>query len=178
VFSVVNRAGYAVLRDLEEWSQVAAELVNQAQTLPADSPLRIRIQSNAALISMISDDVLFEPDSFRGVRDTDGNLQAAAVVTDRGDHLYLDYLATAPWNLMRNSPRSVREAATALVVELVKESMRNGYFGRIIADAVSGSSSFYERIGFVRTGFSSAAVPQMELIPQAASSLLRKRRNT
>ncbi len=175
MFSVVNRADYAVLRDLEEWSQVAAELVNQAQTLLADSPLRLRIQSNAALVSMIHDDVLFEPDTFRGVRDRAGNLQAAAVVTDRGDHLYLDYLTTAPWNIMRNSPRSVREAATALVLELVQESMRNGDFGRIIANAVSGSSSFYERIGFVRTGFGSDAAPEVELTPEAASSLLRNR---
>lgn len=178
MFSVVNQANSVVYRDLAEWSQIATELVNQVQTMPIDLQLRIRIQSNAALISMISDEILFEPDSFRGVRDTDSNLQAAAVVTDRQDHLYLDYIATAPWNILKNSPRSVRNAATALIVELVLESTSKGYFGRIIADAVSGSASFYETIGFVRTGFGSNAAPEMELTPEQASLLLRNRRNT
>lgn len=75
MFSVVNQANSVVHRDLAQWSQIATELVNQAQTMPIDLPLRIRIQSNAALISMISDEILFEPDSFRGVRDSDGNLR-------------------------------------------------------------------------------------------------------
>jgi hypothetical protein len=38
---------------LEEWSRAADTNINQAQTLPADSPLRIIIQSNARLISSI-----------------------------------------------------------------------------------------------------------------------------
>lgn len=102
-----------------------------------------------------------------------------AIVTARQDHLYLDYIATAPWNILKNTPRSVRNAATALIVELVQESMSKGYFGRIIADAVSGSASFYETIGFVRTGFGSNAAPEMELTPpEQASLLLRNRRNT
>ena len=178
VFSFVNQADFDVQRDIAQWSQVAAELLNSAQILPTQEPIRIRIQLNAALISTISDDILFEPESFRGVRDLAGNLQAAAIVINREDHLYLNYIATAPWNITRNSPRSVRNAATALVVELVKESMRNGCKGRIIADAVSGSSSFYERIGFVRTGFGSDAAPEMELTSETASLLLRRRRNT
>lgn len=75
MFSVVKQANSIVHRDLAQWSQIATELVNQAQTMPIGLPLRIRIQSNAALISMISDEILFEPDSFRGVRDSDGNLR-------------------------------------------------------------------------------------------------------
>lgn len=63
MFSVVNQANSVVYRDLAEWSQIATELVNQVQTMPIDLPLSIRIQSNAALISMISDEILFEPDS-------------------------------------------------------------------------------------------------------------------
>lgn len=61
MFSVVNQANSVVYRDLAEWSQIATELVNQVQTMPIDLQLRIRIQSNAALISMISDEILFEP---------------------------------------------------------------------------------------------------------------------
>ncbi len=63
MFSVVNQANSVVYRDLAEWSLLATELVNQVQTMPIDLQLRIRIQSNAALISMISDEILFEPDS-------------------------------------------------------------------------------------------------------------------
>lgn len=173
-YSVVNAANLEIQRDLEEWSQIAASNVEQAQKLPAESPLGLRILSNARLIATISEDILFEPENFRGVRDLAGSLQAAATVIDRDDHLYLDYLATAPWNVTRNSPLCVRESATALVVELVKESVGSGYKGRIIVNAVAGSSSFYERIGFVATGFGSVGAPEMELTSEAAKRLLVK----
>lgn len=63
------------------------------------------------------------------------------------------------------------------MVELVEESISSGYEGRIIVNAVAGSPPFYERISFVATGEGSASAPEMELSPEAARALLRRKRN-
>ncbi len=123
---------------------------------------------------MICEDILFEPESFRGVRDLADNLQAAAIVCVMSEHLYLYYIITAPWNVVRISIKSVRDAGKALMVELVKESFSSGYEGRIILNALSGAISFYEVSGFVFTGEGSVAAPEMELTPEAAREFLRR----
>ena len=172
MFSFVNTADYAVLRDLEEWSTVAASNVNQA--IENDSPLRGRIEVNARLILLVQEEALVSPESFRGVRDPALHLQCGAIVTDMGEHLHLEYIATAPWNITKDSPKSLSFAGTSLMVELVRESFMLGYEGRILLEAVSGSPTFYQRIGFVSTGIALAAAPEMELTPEAAKELLRR----
>lgn len=107
VFSVVNQADSTVHRDLEEWSQVAAKLVNQA--VENNSPLQSRIEANARLISLIQEDAVSTPENFRGVPDSSENLQAGAIVSNMGDRLYVDFIATAPWNITGNEP-NVRTA--------------------------------------------------------------------
>ncbi len=77
MFSVVNQADSTVHRDLEEWSRVAAKLVNQA--VENDSPLQSRIEANARLISLIQEDAVSTPENFRGVRDFSGSLQAGVL---------------------------------------------------------------------------------------------------
>jgi len=205
VFYFVNTADSSVRSDLEEWNRVAAELVNQAPAVSSDSPLLGRIEANARLILLIRANSLVEPESFRGVRDQTGNLQAGAIVTDISDYLYVDYIATAPWNITKdlltaifrlvshrysttqwlsltdcvayssgNRCKSINGAGTSLMVKLVQESISKGYSGRIMLEAVSGTTEFYQRIGFVRTGFGSDAAPEMELTPIAARDLLRR----
>lgn len=124
MFSVVNQANCAVHRDLLEWSLFAAELVNQA--IENDSPLLRRIEANARLISLLQSDAVSTPENFRGVRDTSGSLQAGAIVTDMDDYLYVDYMATEPWNITRDSSRAVRRAATMLMAQIVRESIEQG----------------------------------------------------
>lgn len=174
MFNFVNTADSRVRSDLEEWNRVAASNVNQAQAVSSDSPLLGRISANARLILLITANSLVEPESFRGVRDLTSNLQAGAIVTDMSDYLYVDYIATAPWNITKDLPKSVSDAGTSLMVKLVQESISKGYSGRIMLEAVSGTSEFYQRIGFVRTGFGSDAAPEMELTPIAARELLRR----
>lgn len=105
MFSIVNLADEAILRDLEEWSTVTANNVNQA--IENDSPLRGRIEINANVISNLQIEALVSPEDFRGVRDDEGNLQAAAIVIDMDDHLFVEYLATAPWNVTQSEPRAL-----------------------------------------------------------------------
>lgn len=170
VFSVVNQADSTVHRDLEEWSRVAAKLVNQA--VENDSPLQSRIEANARLISLIQEDAVSTPENFRGVRDSSENLQAGAIVSNMGDRLYVDFIATAPWNITGEEPKSVRRAATMLMAHIVRESIDKGYEGRIIVDAVASSADFYRRMGFIETEESLASVPEIILTPEAALDFL------
>ena len=116
MFSVINQANFTVRRDLEEWDRVAQENVNQALfALYAEEPIRRRIDVNARVVSFIQVEALTAPEDFRGVRDDRGNLQAGAIVIDMDEHLFVEYIATAPWNVTGDSPRAVRKAATALI---------------------------------------------------------------
>ena len=176
MFSVVNQANFTVRGDLEEWDRVAQENVNQAlKALYADSQIRRRIDVNARVVSFIQVEALAAPEDFRGVRDDRGNLQAGAIVIDMDDHLFVEYIATAPWNVTGDSPRAVKKAATALMAELAKESNGNGHYGRIILNAIPDAVEFYQKIGFVETGEGSLLAPEMELTPAAARRLMNKR---
>jgi hypothetical protein len=175
VFSFVNQANFTVRRDLEEWDRVAQENVNQALfALYAEEPIRRRIEQNARVVSFIQVEALTAPEDFRGVRDDRGNLQAGAIVINMDDHLFVEYIATAPWNVTRDSPRAVRKAATALMAELAKESDSNGHHGRIILNAIPDAVEFYQKIGFVETGEGSLLTPEMELTAAAARRLMNK----
>jgi hypothetical protein len=173
VFSVINQADSSVTIDLEEWSRVAASNVLRARS--DDLPLRGRIEINANVISDLQVEALVQAEDFRGVRDDRGNLQAAAIVIDMDDHLFVEYLATAPWNVTQDEPRSVRKAATALMALLARESDSNGHSGRIMLYAIPDAIEFYQKIGFVDTGEGSPNAPEMELTVAAARQLMNRR---
>lgn len=115
-FSFVNQATSAIRRDLEEWFAVAVE--NASRAIEDDLPLRRRIETNARVISLIQEESLVSPEDFRGIRDDQGILQAGAIVIDMENHLFVEYIATAPWNVTGDSPRAIRKAVTALMAEL------------------------------------------------------------
>lgn len=172
MFFVVNQANSVVHRDLEQWSLFATESVNQA--IENDSPLRRRIEVNANVISDMLLEALVSPEDFRGVRDDQGNLQAGAIVIDMDDHLFVEYLVTAPWNVTQDSPLSVKKAATALMAQLALESDTNGHFGRILLYAIPDAIEFYQKIGFIETGEGSPNAPEMELTIAAARRLINR----
>ena len=121
-------------------------------------------------------EALVSPEDFRGVRDDRGNLQAAAIVIDMDDHLFVEYLATAPWNVTQSEPRAVRKAVTALMALLAQESDSNGHFGRILLYAIPDAIEFYQKIGFVDTGSGAPNAPEMELTIAAARQLMNRRK--
>lgn len=172
MFSVVNLADEAVLRDLEEWSRVANSNVSRATY--DDSQERDTIQANAGMIALILEGALLQPEDFRGVRDRAGNLQAGAIVTDMSECLYVDFMASAPWNITGDEPRAVRRAATMLMAFIVRESINKGYCGRIVVDAIGGAADFYRRMGFIETEAGSTITPEMALAPEAAQNFLNE----
>lgn len=170
VFSFVDRADYTIHQELSEWSRVANS--NLSRAIEDNSPLRDRVQANAGMIALIQEGALLQPEDFRGMRDRAGNLQAGAIVTDIGEYIYVDFLASAPWNITGDEPRAVRRAATMLMAQIVRESIDKGYGGRVVVDAVGGTADFYQRMGFIETEAGSTITPEMALTPEAARDFL------
>lgn len=116
-----------------------------------------------------------------GVYDDKGNLQATAIYSKRGkddvsddvkEHVYIDYLATAPWNVIE-SDKSVKGAGTQAILEAVKLSQKEGYDGRVRLYPIDDAKPFYEKLGFKSTdptGF----FDDWELSPNDAKILLNK----
>jgi hypothetical protein len=112
LFFSVYRADSHVHDELRKWLVVATVNLN-SQT--DDLELLRRLQINARIIFLIQETALLQPEDFRGVRDNSGNLQAGAIVRAIDDHLYLDYIATAPWNLIATLPKHSKGAAKSLI---------------------------------------------------------------
>lgn len=172
MFSAVKRANSTVHSDLQHWSQKATESVNRA--IENGSPLQRRIEVNANAISDLLLEALVSPEDFRGIRDDRGNLQAGAIVIDMDDHLFVEYIVTAPWNITQDSPLSVKKAATALMSQLARESDTNGHFGRILLYAIPDAIEFYRKIGFIEPKEGSPNAPEMELTIAAARRLINR----
>ena len=170
MFFSVYRADSHVHDELRKWLVVATINLN-SQT--DDLELLRRLQINARIIFLIQETALLQPEGFRGVRDDSGNLQAGAIVSAIDDYLYLDYIATAPWNLTATLPKHSNGAAKSLIRSISSESFDRGYNGRIIVD-VAGSAGFYKKMGFVETGEGSVNIPEMVLTTEAAKKLIEE----
>ncbi len=112
-----------------------------------------------------------EPDIFRGVRDLQNRLQAGAILEEDIDFLFLDAIASAPWNVLGNQPETIKGAGTTLMEELVKESKNLGFEGRVRLYPLQRSQQFYTDIGFVET-----SEGDWELTPEAAERFLEEQR--
>ena len=170
MFFVVDRADAYVHDELRKWL-VGATINLNSQT--DDLELLRRLQINARIIFLIQETALLQPEDFRGVRDNSGNLQAGTIVSAIDDYLYLDYIATAPWNLIATLPKHSKGAAKSLIRSISRERFDRGYNGRIIL-AVAGSAGFYKKMGFVETGEGSVNIPEMVLTTEAAKKLIEE----
>jgi hypothetical protein len=114
-----------------------------------------------------------------GVYDEKGNLQAAASYSIRKQrdrytlaepHIYIEYLATAPWNVAKTD-KTVKGAGTDAIVQTIELSKKKGFGGRIRLSPIEGAEPFYEKLGFKpdRTGSTT-----WELSPSEAEKLLKK----
>jgi hypothetical protein len=171
VFFIVNRANPTVHEELRKW--LVSANINLTRLQSNDVELERRLKINARVVFLIQETALLQPEDFRGVRDDLENLQAGTIITAIDDYLYLDYIATAPWNLITTLPKYTRGAATSLIYWLVRESFDRGYNGQIIID-VAGSAGFYRKLGFVETGEGSINAPEMVLTSAAAKKLMEE----
>lgn len=112
-----------------------------------------------------------EPENFRGFFDEAGNLQAAAIITKEKDHLYIDYLASAPWNVSGSDSRRTGGAGSEAIERIVRESVDSGRGGKVKLFSLRDAMPFYEKVGFVRDESRSQ---KMTLHPDAAQAFLAR----
>lgn len=111
--------------------------------------------------------------SYIGIRDTSGNLQSAATYIEQDDALFVEYLASAPWNVKGDDSRRMKGAGSAAIEALVLESVKRGRGGALRLESLEGAVGFYEKIGFQRK--SNDNVPEMELSAEDAKKWLDSR---
>lgn len=145
VAKFVSTSDEPSVQDRDDWMAAMDE------PIPPGIPqiLRDRIIDNRAMSQNVLESARESRRSFRGIRDTAGNLQAGAIVRSARDHIFIAFFSTAPWNILRNSSRSVRGAGEALMAQIVRESIDRGHGGETRLGSLSGAISFYEGVGFV-----------------------------
>jgi hypothetical protein len=105
-----------------------------------------------------------------GINDDKGNMQAVLSYShNQRKGFEIDYLATAPWNLMQTDPRSVKGAGTEAIAAAIKKSQSLGYGGQVTLSALDSAIPFYRKMGFSGTG-----EERMTLSAKDANSLLSK----
>lgn len=101
--------------------------------------------------------------------DEHGNIQAAAKYKGRGNHIYVDFLATAPWNLAESHENKVRGAGAKTLAHLAQKSIDKGYKGKLKLTPLEKAKGFYKHLGFVED-----ENEKMHLSPEAAKKLIEK----
>lgn len=155
-------------------SQEIRGLMSEAAKLRSKKD-SLQLQVNSSMMFEISQ--LANKDNFLGIKDSKGNLQAASIINLKNDHIYIDYLATAPWNIVEKDKRKVKGAGTAAIEAIVRKSIEQGMKGKVKLESLPGAISFYEKIGFKQTGTSpdsAEGVVKMELSPEKAILFLDK----
>lgn len=171
-FNFVKGADAEVLQDIDAWENKALDYVEEFFDNAVETVMGTRFGDNLALIAEIVENTTAAPETFRGVRDQVGRLQAGAIVHQTSNCLEVDFMATAPWNILQNQPESLKGAGTKLMEELVKESSDLGFGGRLKLYAIPRARQFYEKIGLEATDEG-----DWELTPLAAERfLLRQQR--
>lgn len=150
-FQLVRSADAEVRRDIIHWENKISDYVEEIFNNDMERVYGTKFGDNLSIIGDLAENATTEPETFRGVRDQAGRLQAAAIVHQVNDYLEVDFMATAPWNILQNQVESLKGAGTTLMEELVKESFNLGFRGRLKLYAVPRARQFYIDIGLIET---------------------------
>ncbi|MDF5720613.1 MAG: GNAT family N-acetyltransferase [Rhizonema sp. PD37] len=168
-FDTVKGADARLQQDIANWENKADDYVNELFDNEMERVYGTRFGDNLAIIADIAENAVTNPETFRGLRDKEGRLQAAAIVHPDSDYIEVEFIATAPWNILQNQPESLKGAGTSLIEELAKESRDLGFGGRLKLYAIPRARQFYTDIGFVETDEG-----DWELTPEAAERFLEQ----
>lgn len=168
--NLVKIADAEVRRDIAYWEEKANGYVEEIFDNDIERVYGTQFSDNLAIIADLAENATAAPKTFRGIRDQVGRLQAAAIVRQVSNYLEVDFMATAPWNILQNQPESVKGAGTTLMEELVKESFSLGFGGRLKLYSIPRAKQFYEKIGLEAT-----SEGDWELTPRAAEKFLLRR---
>jgi hypothetical protein len=195
VVSGRSPAGLEKIQDtLYEWEDAhngklgTEELADKKAHGKSITPEEGALINNRWIVNAMTTDDDFKK---RAVKDSNGNIQAVATVKNRTKknddydieylsghkhekHLEIEYLATSPYNLPgANAPNKVKGAGTRMIAEVVKESQKKGYGGRVRLVATPEAEKFYEKIGFKVIGTEPMGYKVYELSPSDATNFIK-----
>jgi hypothetical protein len=104
-FNFVKGADAFAFRDLAGWNDKLTEYLRSFFNGEIERVRGTQFGDSIAKISALIETAVTEPSSFRGVRDVQGRLQAGAIVEEYFDYLFVDNLASAPWNVLDQNPK-------------------------------------------------------------------------
>lgn len=140
-YSASDLQGWANHAETDEvYKAIRAERIGDA------TPEQVKIVDNRYIASNIQEDAALNPKNFRGVRDSDGNLQAAATVKIRKNEIYIENLATAPWNVYSKNSKSTKGAGREIMLSLAKEAVSKNK--SLSLSSLPGAEGFYQKVGF------------------------------
>ncbi|RUT11228.1 hypothetical protein DSM107010_34970 [Chroococcidiopsis cubana SAG 39.79] len=184
----------AVQQDISNWKQKADDYIKEFFDNQTERTKGTKFGEFLDILEEMTKQIAAHPECFRGLRDRKGRLQAAAIVHDPRDYydetesdyeidlescnLELEFLATAPWNILQNQPESVKGAGTALMETLIKESIDLGFEGRLEAYTIPGSLPFYQKIGFDKSVPDNLDDSKWELSSEAAKEFLKRQESS
>lgn len=140
-----------ILSALDFWSDKAEAYLSEVFNNERERIYQTEFGDNLAIIADIIENAIANPYSFRGLQDFRGLLQVSAIVAIGSDYLEIELMATAPWNILKNQPETLKGAGTRLIIELVKESIQLGFDGKLQLYAIPRARQFYQNLGFEQT---------------------------
>lgn len=168
--SAFNRFTYVVGMNRETelelitWVTTSIQYINQYFEGDRRTIIGTRFGDCVSKIDYLTEALIYSGDAdkstFRGVRDKNGRLQAAAIISStRGmiypyneeiNYLFLDTLTTPPWNCLSGVtlPQKVKGAATWLMTDIVLEFINTEIGGVIKLSTIDRAKTFYEKVGF------------------------------
>ncbi|MGB3203858.1 MAG: hypothetical protein WBB28_02585 [Crinalium sp.] len=171
-FLVARGANLLVRNQLINWNAKIRDYLREYFDNTPQQVYGTEFGDAIAKITYLTERAIAQPDSFRGVLDLQGRLQAATIVEIETDCLFVDAFTNAPWNVIKNQPETIKGAATSLIEELVKESKTLGFSGKIKLYSIVRAKQFYINIGFVETD----ELGEVELTNDAAENFLAKQK--
>lgn len=164
-FTYVIGANDEIENEIISWVNLAREYINQYfggdrsrinKTVFGDCVSKVE-----ALVELFIYDDKYLSD-FRGVRDSDGRLQAGAIISEQIGELYpyteqrkylsIDPFTTPPWNCLElkgvEFPEKKEGAATWLMAEIIQETIDTEIEGVTKVSAIDRAIKFYLDIGF------------------------------
>jgi hypothetical protein len=147
----LKNASADILSALDLWSDRAEAYLSEVFNNEREQIYQTEFGDNLAIIADITENVRTDPNSFRGLQDLKGLLQVSAIVARGIDCLEIELMATAPWNILKNQPETLKGAGTRLIIELVNESIQLGFAGKLQLYAIPRARQFYQNLGFEQT---------------------------
>jgi hypothetical protein len=153
-------------KELNEMNDAAAGIENKYSKVDPEL-----LGDSKYIATMVSGNAF--PENSIGIKDSKGNIQAAATYALEKGHLYINYLATAPWNFTSDS-RAVRGAGTKAIIEAIKLEKQRGGKGEIQLYALDRAIPFYKKLGFKAKSSSLIDENKLKLSAEDANKLLEK----